>query len=665
MNGYSDDYVRERLNQTNNMNQGFTTNTVEEKTLDSKTVKQMQELVSKKMYELYGSQILTDKTEDFKNTLHQSIQFIIQEYYSSLSIIQINKEAQKIFNLICGLGPLEQLLNDESITEIMVTRYDKIYVEKKGKLILYNDIKFDSERDLRNTIDKIVQPIGRTIDESKPIVDARLSDGSRVHAIVPPICPDGCLLTIRKFSKKKLTGEDYLSFGSLNEKMLDFLQRAVRSRFNIMVSGGTGTGKTTLLNMLSNYIPSTESLITVEDSCELILVQDNVRRLEARQGNAENKGAVLIRDLVKATLRMRPDRIIVGEIRDGVIVDLFRALSSGHDGGISTIHANNPDDLVSSVMPILFGMSDMNFTEEARNRLIASALDLIVQITRFSDGTRKLSKITHVVGIGKKQARLARLSQQEIDEIEPNEIIIKDIFVFKQTGKQNNKIMGEYVTTGYVPYELLDKFELDGNPLPGGEDFFKASTDDNMDILSRKGNNLGVGEFNNLYNVPVENYKKEKEKEYENINIEMPDLSPTNPINVSNNESYIQMPDLSPNTSDNKTEGIYMPDLSKEDKNFENTHMKNDNQNNFIYNENMNNDLSTEGFYNNEVNSSTTVDIDSLLKNNSITLQEQKTQIVDNNVIQENKDLKVDSNTKENKSNKVNNNSKVRMTLEF
>lgn len=654
-----DDYIRGMLKRNDNIQPDVSEATTN---LDNTQFIQLREIVKKQIHAMHKTRILHDKTDEFKNTLLTNILGIIELNAKNLEVAQQRLMAQKMLDFIWGLGPLEKLLEDASITEIMVTRFDKIYVEQKGKLQLLDNVKFDSEEDLRVVIDKIVQPIGRTIDESKPIVDARLEDGSRVHAVIPPICPDGSLLTIRKFSKKKLTGEDYLRFGSLNEKMVDFLERAVHSRFNIIVSGGTGTGKTTLLNMLSNFIPAQESLITVEDSCELILGQDNVRRMEARPANAEGKGAVTIRDCVKATLRMRPDRIIVGEIRDGVIVDMFRALSSGHDGGLTTIHANNPEDLTTSVMPILFGMSDMSFTEEARNKLIASALDLIVQITRFSDGSRKISKITHVVGIGKKQARLAGLPQNEIDEIEDNEIILRDIFVFKQTGKNaEGKIVGEYVTTGYVPQNLLYKFELDGNSLPGGEKFFTTDSNDNMEYLSMRADKMGVSQEELMRKAEVVSYPTENTNF--NNGSAIPDLSPTNSntfgesmpdltpnltpdltpnndvvgggfgipdlspsgtnefgmpdLSPSNNNFGVTMPDLSPSGVSGSNDFIPMPDLAPN--NFsQDANLKNDNLNNTLYNNEQINNIGvggfqTEGFENAEINS-TTLDFDALLK---------------------------------------------------
>ncbi|MDD2626962.1 MAG: ATPase, T2SS/T4P/T4SS family, partial [Candidatus Methanomethylophilus sp.] len=274
--------------------------------------------------------------------------------------------------------------------------------------------------------------------------------------------PDGATLTIRKFPKTKLTGDDYLKYGSINKKMLKFLELCVAGKCSIIVSGGTGSGKTTLLNMLSNYIPPREAIVTVEDSCELNLYQDNVRRLEARPTNMEGKGEITIRRLVKNTLRMRPDRIIVGEIRDGCIVDMLRAMLSGHAGGITTVHANSPKDLVEATLLILFGMSDMNFTEMAQKQQICSSIDLIVQISRLQDGSRKITNITHVVGLGNVGA--TNLKLKNVDE---NKIYIQDVYRFKQTGiDDNNKVVGKFETTGYQPKKIIDKIEKAGMDIP-------------------------------------------------------------------------------------------------------------------------------------------------------------------------------------------------------
>lgn len=464
------DFIRKRMKETNEIDelfkkrsfgQNFENNDIDQSNDKEKDViKRVQE----KINSIFKERILTDsKREEFKMLLRNTIMELLdKEPDFSLDIVTKRTLAQRILDNILGYGPIQDLLENDDYTEIMVSRWDKIYVEKNGKLILMPDYKFDNDEHLKSVIEKIVQPIGRRIDESEPLVDARLPDGSRVNATIKPISPDGATLTIRKFPKKRMQDRDYLEKGSLTEEMIYFLKEAVAAKCNIIVSGGTGTGKTTLLNVLSNYIPQHESIVTVEDSCELTLNQDNVRRLESRPANMEGTGEIPIRRLVKNSLRMRPDRIVVGEIRDGVIVDLFRAFSSGHDGSLTTIHANSPKDLVESTLPILFGMSDMELTESAQRNLVSSSVDLIVQIERFKDGSRKISAITHVVGLGKDGA-----SKLKIDQVDPHKIYLQDIFRFKKEGLDNEgKVMGKFYATGYVPKSIINKIETIGHSIP-------------------------------------------------------------------------------------------------------------------------------------------------------------------------------------------------------
>ena len=340
---------------------------------------------------------------------------------------------------ITGLGAISPYMEDPSVTEIVVQRWNNIVIERNGR-IEQVDAAFMSEEHLRNIIGRIVQPAGRSINIQSPMVDARLPDGSRVNATIPPVTPDGATLTIRKFSRNALTGSDYLRLGTLDERMLAFLSRCVEGRISMIVSGGTNTGKTTMLNMLSGYIPKDELIITVEDSCELNLHQPNVRRMEARNSNivgqGETVGAVTIQDLVKNALRMRPDRLIVGEIRDHTIVDMMTAMSTGHEGSMSTVHANSPANLVSSRMPILYGMNTaMSFSESAQAFQISEALQLIIQLEHLKSGKRIISHITHVDGLDDRER-----------------IVLKDIFVFdKQTGRHR--------ATGYVPESLLERLD--------------------------------------------------------------------------------------------------------------------------------------------------------------------------------------------------------------
>ena len=433
---------------------------------DNKATREQEAIrrVKERINVLFGERILTEsKKDEFKLLMRDTINELLeQEFGIEMTLARRRAMTQSILDDILGFGPIQELLEDPEITEVMVSRWDKVYAERKGKLILVPEISFNNEDHLRAIIEKIVQPIGRRIDESEPLVDARLPDGSRVNATIPPISPDGATLTIRKFSKEKLTGEQYLQYGSLDKKMLKFLELAVISRCNIVVSGGTGSGKTTLLNMLSNFVPHWEAIVTVEDSCELQLYQQNVRRLEARPPSAEGTGEVSIRRLVRNTLRMRPDRIIVGEIRDGCVVDMFRAMSSGHDGSLTTIHANSPRDLIDATLPILFGMSDMEFTEMAQKQQICSSVDLIVQIQRFRDGTRKITNITHVVGIGKDGATKLKLKN-----IEPDKIYLQDIYRFRPTGiDEKGNVLGKYEATGYIPKDIINKLESIGTTIP-------------------------------------------------------------------------------------------------------------------------------------------------------------------------------------------------------
>ena len=338
---------------------------------------------------------------------------------------------------ILGLGAITPYMDDPEITEIVVQRWDNIVIERKGKIERV-DASFMSEEHLKNIINRIVQPVGRSINIQTPLVDARLSDGSRVNATIPPISPDGATLTIRKFSKDALTGQDYIRLGSLSPEMLAFLAKCVEGRCAMVVIGGTGTGKTTALNMLSSYIPKDELIVTVEDSCELQLHQPNVRRMEARGstqlGQNENINAVTIQDLVRNALRMRPDRLIVGEIRDHTIVDMMSAMSTGHDGSMSTIHANSPENLVKSRLPILYGMNTKaSFTPTSQAIQIVEALQLIVCLEHLRDGRRVFTNITHVAGLDDR-----------------DRVVLRDIFVFDKTTNKHK-------WTGYIPEAIIKR----------------------------------------------------------------------------------------------------------------------------------------------------------------------------------------------------------------
>ena len=327
-----------------------------------------------------------------------------------------------IFNEIVGFGPLEDLLKNPEISEIMVNGYNNIYIEKGGKIIK-SDKKFSDDEAVLKTIERIVTPLGRRIDESMPYVDARLPDGSRVNAIIPPLAIDGPTITIRKFSKKKLSADDLINFGSITKEAVEFLKEAVVKRKNILISGGTGSGKTTLLNILSSFIPSDERIITIEDSAELKLLQEHIVRLEARPANIEGKGEITIRDLVKNALRMRPDRIVVGECRGGETLDMLQAMNTGHEGSMTTVHANSPRDAISR-LEVMVLMAGTDLPLKAIREQIKSAIDIIVQQARLKDGSRKVTYISEITGM------------------DGDVILMQNVFEFEEIGFKDNKIIG-------------------------------------------------------------------------------------------------------------------------------------------------------------------------------------------------------------------------------
>jgi pilus assembly protein CpaF len=354
---------------------------------------------------------------------------------------------EQITDEIVGLGPLEPLLRDESVTEIMVNGPRQVYIERGGKLELSN-ITFQNDEHVMRIIDRIIAPIGRRVDESSPMVDARLVDGSRVNAVIPPISLVGPVITIRKFSASPLTVDDIIRFGSASPEMFDFLKACVEARLNIFVSGGTGSGKTTMLNILSSFIPTDERIVTIEDAAELQLRQEHVITLESRPANIEGKGAIPIRELVRNSLRMRPDRIIVGECRAGEALDMLQAMNTGHDGSMSTGHANTPRDMLSRLETMVL-MAGVDLPLRAIREQIASAVDLIVHQNRLKDGTRKITNITEVQGM------------------EGDVIVMQDVFTFEQTGVVDGKIQGRLRPTGIRP-KFTEKLEVMGIHLPPG-----------------------------------------------------------------------------------------------------------------------------------------------------------------------------------------------------
>lgn len=360
------------------------------------------------------------------------------------SAIDSTKLLKIVLDETVGLGALEELLADKDVTEIMVNCHDDIYVERAGRLEK-SEVTFSSPDAVMSTIERIVSPLGRRIDESSPMVDARLQDGSRVNAVIPPLALRGPCITIRKFPEHKLVDKDLLRFGTLNEAMVSFIRICVEQRMNIVVSGGTGSGKTTLLNILSNYIPLDERVITVEDAAELKLVQPHVIALEARPANMEGKGQVTIRELVKNCLRMRPDRIVVGECRGGEALDMLQAMNTGHDGSLTTGHANTPRDMLRR-LEVMVLMAGMDLPVMAIREQVASAVDIIIQQNRFSDGSRRITSITEVSGM------------------EGDVVQLAEIFRYQRKGfDSDGKIIGEFKATGLVPkfYEILREQGVD------------------------------------------------------------------------------------------------------------------------------------------------------------------------------------------------------------
>jgi len=334
---------------------------------------------------------------ELEQQVRQTLQEVMSSEESPLTTADRGRITQEIADDILGYGPIEPFLRDPDITEIMVNGPHDIWIERSGRL-QHVDGRFNDEAHLRRTIEKIVARIGRRIDESSPMCDARLPDGSRVNAVVPPLALDGSLLTIRKFSADPFTVDDLVVFGTFSQAVADLLNDCVRGRLNILVSGGTGAGKTTTLNVLSSFIPADERIITIEDAAELRLHQDHVLRLESRPANIEGKGEVKIRDLVRNSLRMRPDRIVVGEIRDAAALDMLQAMNTGHDGSISTLHANTPRDALSRLETMVM-MSGMDLPVRAIREQVSSAVDLIIQQTRLKDGTRRITYVTEVAGM--------------------------------------------------------------------------------------------------------------------------------------------------------------------------------------------------------------------------------------------------------------------------
>ncbi|WP_427016408.1 CpaF family protein [Pseudarthrobacter sp. P1] len=393
------------------------------------------------LFERMGGR-LTDphlSEDDLRKSAREELSQVIDEEQVPLTPEERRRLIREIGDDVLGYGPLQRFLDDDSVTEIMVNKADQIYVEQAGQLTL-TDSKFATEDHLRRVIERIVSKVGRRIDESSPMVDARLEDGSRVNAIIPPLAVNGPSLTIRKFSRVPLTVQNLADFGTLTPEMAELLDACVKARLNILVTGGTGTGKTTLLNVLSGFLPAEDRIVTIEDAVELQLQQAHVVRLESRPANIEGRGEVSIRDLLRNSLRMRPDRIVVGEVRGGEALDMLQAMNTGHDGSISTVHANSPRDAIARLETLVL-MAGMDLPLRAVREQIASAINLIVHLSRLRDGTRRVTHITEVQGM------------------EGDVVTLQDAFVFDYSAgvDRNGRFLGKPVPTGVLP-RFVDHF---------------------------------------------------------------------------------------------------------------------------------------------------------------------------------------------------------------
>jgi pilus assembly protein CpaF len=384
--------------------------------------------------------------EDVRREVSQILEALVVGESTPMNLQERERLAKEVLDEVFGLGPLEPLLADPTVSDILVNTYKRVYVERRGMLEM-TSIQFRDDAHLMAIIDRIVSAIGRRVDESSPMVDARLADGSRVNAIIPPLSVDGPCLSIRRFGRDPLTAEDLLHNNSLTAPMLDMLRGCVRARLNILISGGTGAGKTTFLNVLSSFISEKERIVTIEDAAELQLHQEHVVRLETRPPNIEGKGSIQQRQLVINSLRMRPDRIIVGEVRSEEALDMLQAMNTGHDGSLTTIHANTPRDALSR-LETMVAMASLNIPDTAIRRQISSAIDVVVQVSRLSDGTRKVISLAEITGM------------------EGEVVTMQDIFVFRKRGiRENGEVLGEFVPTGVRP-KFAEKLLVTGIHLP-------------------------------------------------------------------------------------------------------------------------------------------------------------------------------------------------------
>src|SRR6476620_8861515 len=379
------------------------------------------------------------KEDELRATARDELTRIIDAEQVPLSAEERSRLVRDVADEVMGLGPLQRLLEDPAVTEIMVNRADQIYVERHAHLSLTGS-QFSSDDHVRKVIERIVSKVGRRIDESSPLVDARLEDGSRVNAVIPPLAVGGSSLTIRKFSKVPLTVQNLIDFGTLTPDMAELLNACVKAKLNIIVSGGTGTGKTTLLNVLSSFLPANERIVTIEDAVELQIQQEHVVRLESRPPNTEGKGEVTIRELLRNSLRMRPDRIVVGEVRGGESLDMLQAMNTGHDGSLSTVHANSPRDAIARLETLVL-MAGMDLPLRAIREQVSSAVDLIIQVTRLRDGSRRVTHVTEVQGM------------------ECDIVTLQDACLFDYSAgvDQHGRFLGKPIPTGIRP-RFLDRF---------------------------------------------------------------------------------------------------------------------------------------------------------------------------------------------------------------
>jgi pilus assembly protein CpaF len=403
--------------------------------------------IHRKLIQKLNLERLTEANrDDVRREVGLILESLVVGEATPMNLQERERLSQEVLDEVFGLGPLEPLLADSTISDILVNTYKRVYIERRGVLELTN-VQFRDDVHLMGIIDRIVSAVGRRVDESSPMVDARLADGSRVNAIIPPLSVDGPCLSIRRFGRDRLTADDLVAKNTLTGPMLELLQGCVKARLNVLISGGTGAGKTTFLNVLSSFISDRERIVTVEDAAELQLNQDHVVRLETRPPNIEGKGAVQQRQLVINCLRMRPDRIIVGEVRGEEALDMLQAMNTGHDGSLTTIHANTPRDALAR-LETMVAMSNLSISGSAMRRQISSALDLVVQVSRLSDGTRKVLNLAEVTGM------------------EGDVVTMQDLFVFRKKGiRENGEVLGDFVATGIRP-RFAERLAVSGVHLP-------------------------------------------------------------------------------------------------------------------------------------------------------------------------------------------------------